>query len=252
MDDLRDFSSPARALGRVVELRDETGSTNDDARALAAKGAVHGTLVLADAQTAGRGRRGRHWSSPRGENLYASFVLRPKLRIADAPGMALVAGLAIAEAVEPFARGAAVRVKWPNDVRAGGLKLAGVLVEGSLRGAELAWVVLGLGVNVRGRSVHESLDGVATTLRMLRGGEDLARAEVMAAICDRLESRLEAYEREGFASFHGALTARCETLGTRVTTELASGVAESLSEDGALMVRTDDGALVAVRVGDVS
>lgn len=252
MDDLRHFSSPARSLGRVVELREETASTNDDARALASKGAPHGALVIADAQTAGRGRRGRRWSSPRGENLYASFVLRPRLRITEAPGMALVAGLAVAEAVDAFAKGAPVRVKWPNDVRSGGLKLAGVLVEGSLRGAELAWVVLGLGVNVRGLSVHEGLDGVATTLRMLRGGEDLSRADVMAAICDRLESRLEAYEREGFASCHEALSARCETLGTRVSTELAAGVAESLADDGALMLRTDEGALVAVRVGDVS
>jgi BirA family biotin operon repressor/biotin-[acetyl-CoA-carboxylase] ligase len=252
VDDLRNFASPARALGRVVELRTVTASTNDDARALAAKGAPHGAVVIADAQTAGRGRRGRAWSSPPGENLYASFVLRPKVRIADAPGLALVAGLSIAEAVEAFAGGASVRVKWPNDVRAGGLKLAGVLVEGSLRGAELAWVVLGVGINVRGVAAPEGLDAIATTLRALRRGEDLARADVLAAVCARLEARLDAYERDGFASLHGALSARCETLGARVTTELASGVAESLADDGALLVRTDAGELVTVRVGDVS
>ncbi len=252
MDDLRSFVSPARSLGRVVEVRDETASTNDDARALAAAGAPHGALCLADAQTAGRGRRGRVWSSPRGENLYASFVLRPRVRLADAPGLALVAGLAIAEALDPFAGGARVRVKWPNDVRAEGLKLAGVLVEGSLRGAELAWVVLGVGINVRGLSAPEGLEGVATTLRALRRGEDLSRCDVLAAVCSRLEARLDAYERDGFASLHADLTTRCETIGARVTTELATGVAEALADDGALLVRTDDGRVVAVRVGDVS
>lgn len=252
MDDLIDFASPAKRLGAVVSRVVETASTNDDARALAAKGAVHGTLCLADTQTAGRGRRGRVWSSPPGENLYASFVLRPRVRIADAPGMALAAGVAVAEALEPFAKGAPVRVKWPNDVRSGGLKLAGLLVEGSLRGAELAWVVLGVGVNVRGLSVPEALHGVATSLRMLRGGEDLSRAEVLAALCERLEVRLDAYERDGFASLHRELTTRCETLGTRVVTDLATGVAESLGDDGALLVRTDLGVLVPVRVGDVS
>ena len=252
MDDLIAFASPARALGRTFELRGETASTNDDARALAASGAPHGALVVADAQTAGRGRRGRVWSSPPGDNLYASFVLRPRVRVADAPMLALVAGLAVAEAVEPFAGGAPVRVKWPNDVRASGRKLAGVLVEGSLRGAELVSVILGVGVNVRGLAPPPELAAVATSLRALRGGEDLARADVLAALCLRLEARLDAFERGGLAALHGDLSARCETLGTRVTIDAVTGVAESLGDDGALRVRTDDGALVLVRVGDVS
>lgn len=250
MDDLTRFESPCARLGRRFELRAETGSTNDDARTLAAQGAPHGTLVVADTQSSGRGRRGRHWSSPPGENLYASFVLRPQIALADAPLLALVAGLAFAEALGAFTA-VPVRVKWPNDVRAANRKLAGVLVEGSLRGSELAWVVLGVGVNVRGLEAPPGLESIATSLRMLRGGDDLARADVLAALCARLEARLDAFERDGFSGLHRDLTARCETLGARVTVEGVEGVAESIAADGALCIRTDAGALVPVRVGEV-
>lgn len=251
MDDLTSFASPARALGHPAVVKALTASTSDDARALAAQGAAHGTLVIADAQTSGRGRRGRQWVSPPGENLYASFVLRPRVPPHSAPLLSLVAGLAIAEALDAHAGGAAVRVKWPNDVRVDRRKLAGVLVEGSLRGDRLAWVVLGVGVNVRGESAPRGLDDVATTLRRVRGA-DLSRAAVLASLCLRLEARLADFEREGFAALRDALSARCETLGTRVRVDAVEGVAEALGPDGALRVRADGGELIDVRVGDVA
>lgn len=250
MDDLRDFASPARRLGREFTLREITESTNDDARALAAAGAPHGALVVADAQTAGRGRLGRVWRSPAGENLYASFVLRPAVTLTDAPSLSLVVGLAVAEAVAAHAPGADVRVKWPNDVRAGGKKLAGVLMEASLRGAELAWVIVGVGINVRGAAPPAGVEDLATTVRMVRGA-DLSRGAVLASLCARLEERLEAFERGGFAALRDAVAARCETLGARVTVGRESGVAEGLDPTGALMLRRDDGTLAVIHVGDV-
>ncbi len=250
MDDLRAFASSASAFGKDFHFREATESTNDDARALAAAGAPHGALVVADTQTAGRGRRGRAWRSPPGENLYASFVLRPAVSLADAPSLSLVAGLAVAEAVAEHCPRADVRVKWPNDVRVGGKKLAGVLLEGSLRGAELAWLVLGVGVNVRGAAPPDGVEDIATTVRLARG-EDVSRAAVLASLCARLEQRVGAFERGGFAAVRDAVGARCETLGTRVRVGEVEGVAESLDADGALVVRRDDGARVPVRVGDV-
>lgn len=250
MDDLTGFVSPSPALGHPCHVRAVTDSTNDDARALAAAGAPHGALVVADTQTAGRGRRGRAWASPPGENLYVSFVLRPAVALADAPSLSLVAGLAVAEAVALHAGGAAVRVKWPNDVRVGGKKLAGVLLEASLRGAELAWLVLGVGVNVRGAAPPAGVEDLATTVRMVRG-EDVSRAAVLASLCERLEARVGDFERGGFAALREAVAARCETLGTRVRVAEVEGVAEALDADGALVVRRDDGARVTVRVGDV-
>ena len=103
MDDLNGFTSPARTLGHPTRVLAVTGSTNDDARALAVEGAAHGTLVVADTQTAGRGRRGRVWRSPPGDNLYASWVLRPDVALTDAPSLSLVAGLAVAEALAEHA-----------------------------------------------------------------------------------------------------------------------------------------------------
>jgi BirA family biotin operon repressor/biotin-[acetyl-CoA-carboxylase] ligase len=249
VDDLTGFESPG-ALGRPFHLRAATESTNDDARLLAAAGAPHGALVVADTQTAGRGRRGRAWQSPPGENLYASFVLRPAVALVDAPSLSLVAGLAVAEAVAAHAEGADVRVKWPNDVRVGGKKLAGVLLEASLRGAELAWLVLGVGVNVRGETAPEGVEDLATTVRVGRGA-DVSRAAVLATLCERLEARVGEFERGGFAALREAVSARCETIGTRVRVEGTEGVAEALDEGGALVVRRDDGVRVTVRVGDV-
>lgn len=250
MDDLTGFRSPARLIGHPAVVKSHTGSTNDDARELAARGAPHGALVVADAQTAGRGRQGRAWISPPGENLYASFVLRPRRPAAACATLSLVVGLAVAEALEAHARGARMQVKWPNDVRVGGRKLAGVLVEGSLRGDEFAWLVVGVGVNVRGERAPAGVEDIATTLRALRG-EDIGRGVVLASLCERLEARLGDWERGGFEAVRGVLEARCETLGARVKAEGAEGVAEGIADDGALRVQTDAGAVVLVRAGEV-
>lgn len=251
MDDLKGFHSPATVVGRVFHFRAVTVSTNDDARALAAAGAPHGTLVVADAQTGGRGRRGRRWHSPPGDNLYASFVLRPELPLAEAPSLSLVAGLAVAEAIAEHAPHANVHVKWPNDVRVGGKKLAGVLLEASLRGGELAWVVLGVGINVRGTRPPEGLEDTAGTLRLVRG-EDLSRGAVLASLCMGLERRLLDFTRGGFAALRDAVAARCETLGTRVRVGAVEGLAVALDDDGALRVRREDGGWVSLRLGDVA
>lgn len=250
MDDLRGFTSPARALGHPTTLLAVTGSTNDDARALATEGAPHGALVVADTQTSGRGRRGRVWRSPPGVNLYASWVLRPELPLAEAPSLSLVAGLAVAEALAGHAGTAPVQVKWPNDVRSAGRKLAGVLVEAALRGGALAHVVLGVGVNVRGEVPPEGAEDVATTLRMLRGDAP-SRAAVLASLCLRLEARLTDFERGGFTALREVVAARCETLGTRVRVGDIEGLAETLDTTGALVLCQGDGTRVTVRVGDV-
>ncbi len=252
MDDLVRFVAPGSWLGRPTALKDTTLSTNDDARDLIAQGASHGTLVVADVQTQGRGRRGRTWQSRPGEDLTVSLILRPDLAAAKAPLLALVTGLAVAEALEGFVP-AALRptVKWPNDVRIGGRKVAGVLVEGSLRDGNLAWVIAGVGINVRGEAPPPELAGTATTLRAARGGHDLDRDGVLQAVCEAWERRLDGLFAAGFDSFGDALRARCDTLGQRVTVEGTTGMATSIADDGGLVLRTDDGAEVIVRAGDL-
>src|SRR5437868_3626316 len=133
MDDLARFAARkprTRWAGQPTVFKPETGSTNDDVRAAALTGAATGFTVLADTQTAGRGRRGRSWHSPPGENLYVSVLARPALEAAHAPLITLAAGLAVRDAVLEWTQSQPVAIKWPNDVRIDGRKIAGVLVEG--------------------------------------------------------------------------------------------------------------------------
>lgn len=250
MDDLHGFVSPASCrLGRPLIVKAVTGSTNDDARALAAAGAGHGTAVLADQQTAGRGRLGRSWSSPAGENLYLSIIWRAGLEGLIPPTMTLAAGVAVCEALDRFTSTPA-HVKWPNDVRHGGKKLAGVLAEAMFRGAQPTAVVLGVGVNVRGETVAPELADIATSLRMVRG-DDLSRAEVLAALLSSLDETLSALLSEGFSVIRSRLLARCETIGARVSVGGVTGVATDIDDDGALRVRDDEGTVHVVRSGEV-
>jgi BirA family biotin operon repressor/biotin-[acetyl-CoA-carboxylase] ligase len=143
---------PVWGMGRELELHRAIGSTNDRAAELARQGAPQGTLVVAEEQTAGRGRAGSRWSTPPGSALALSLVLRPQgLSPEAAARMSAVGALAVAEALE--AQGAAPQIKWPNDVLIDGGKAAGVLAEGSWEGTKLEYMVLGIGINVRQASV---------------------------------------------------------------------------------------------------
>lgn len=250
MDDLVGVAAPEGCrLGRPLIVKEVTGSTNDDAKALAAAGAGHGTAVLADRQTAGRGRLGRSWSSPAGENLYLSVIWRAGLAGSIPPTITLAAGLAVSEALDRFVP-TPTAVKWPNDVRHGGRKLAGVLTEAMFRGTSPTAVVIGVGVNVRGERVAAEVADVATTLRMV-GGADAPRAEVLRAMLAGLDETLTALMEGGFGAIRERLLARCETVGARVCVGELTGLAVGIDDDGALLVRGDDGVTRAARAGEV-
>ena len=234
----------ARALRGVVPgavTLDETASTNDDARTLAREGAPHLTVVVADAQTAGRGRLGRTWSSPRGLGLIASWVARPPLPVERWTLVPLLAGVAAAEAVRART-GVVATLKWPNDLRVGERKLGGILVEAEVP----EFVVVGLGVNVSQTVFPEDLAAIATSIA-LEGGMRLDRADLLAATLREFEEAL----RDPGAAME-RYRALCDTLGRRVRVERAhveplEGVARAIDERGALVL--DDG--TAVASGDV-
>ena len=250
MHDLAGFVAPAGCcLGRPLVVKAVTGSTNDDARALAAAGAEHGAVVLADAQTSGRGRLGRSWVSPAGLNLYFSVVWREGLDAIDPPLLALGAGLAVSEALDRFTP-TPTTVKWPNDVRHAGRKLAGVLAEAMYRGAHPSAVVIGVGVNVRGAEVPAALAEIATSVRIARG-RDVARAEVLDALLERLGATLGELCRDGFVGVRRRLLDRCESVGSRVSIGDVTGVAIDVDPTGALVVRDEQGLLHAVRAGEI-
>jgi len=254
VEDLVAFASrpaPTRWIAHPLVLRTETGSTNDDVRLEAERGAPAGLVVLADAQRSGRGRRGRQWHSPAGESLYVSVLLRPALTPSSAPLITLSAGLAVAETLDAFVSPARVTVKWPNDVRVDGKKIAGVLVEGALRGEHFAWSIAGVGLNVRGVRLPNELAATATTIAIAIG-HDPGRVPVLARLLACLEARFDALFRGETAALVRDLSARCDTLGTRVAIDTVVGTAEAIDPTGALCIRTDDGGTTLVRAGEVT
>ncbi|MEZ5317610.1 MAG: biotin--[acetyl-CoA-carboxylase] ligase [Vicinamibacterales bacterium] len=227
-----------------LEYHAEIGSTNDRALALAAAGAPEGTAVLAEAQVAGRGRRGRDWFSPPGAGLYLSVVARPGARAL--PLVTLAAGVALARAVTT-ATALPVELKWPNDLVIGRpwRKLAGVLAEASAVGGRVEAVVIGIGVNVRAAAYPPALAGIATALEVELGREvdrDRVLAELLAALRASF-ARLASDPGPGILA-DWRVFGRAG-LGRAVRWTDAGGerrgVARDVGPDGALEVATDRG-----------
>ena len=236
------LGEPARHLGTV-------GSTMTEAARWAREGAPHGALVTAERQTAGRGRHGRRWTDD-GRSLLLTLVLRPGLHPDRLGLVPLAAGLAVAETAE--ALGVSARLKWPNDVRVSGRKLAGVLAE-STHGASTT-VLLGVGLNVGQMGFPEDLR--ATSLA-LEAGRPIDRREPLDRLLDRLGHRLDQTEADG-AGLLAEVEARMEALGESVTVRdpasgrvLAEGTIRGLEPDGALCVLTATGPR-AVHAGEVT
>jgi BirA family biotin operon repressor/biotin-[acetyl-CoA-carboxylase] ligase len=236
-----------RWLAQRIEWLAEIDSTNRFAQALAAEGAEHGTAVIAEAQTAGRGRLGRTFFSPPRTNLYVSFVLRPRGGEAALGTLPLVAGVALAETVaEELGDAARVELKWPNDVLVDGKKVSGILLERGSAGAE-APLILGIGVNlnVDPASFPDEFRTRASSLSA-RAGRPIDRPRFAAALFERLETVLDAHARGGFAALRPRFDALFRMLGRRVRVADAAervreGVVLGVGADGSLRLGTYEG-----------
>ncbi|WP_163992633.1 biotin--[acetyl-CoA-carboxylase] ligase [Pyxidicoccus caerfyrddinensis] len=241
-------------LGRTVHHHDSVGSTNEVAFRLAQDGAEHGEVVVAEQQTAGKGRRGRAWVSPPGLNLYFSAILRPELPPQRAPELTLVAAVALAEALRE--QGTEAAIKWPNDVHLDGRKVAGILTELSAEPERVHFVIVGVGVNLNSRAEHfpDELRETATSLA-LATGQRVLRARFAATLWGRMEEWLDRYLEEGFDPVRARWKALSSTLGqdvlVRTDRQELRGRAEDIDPSGALMVRTEGGSLERVLAGDV-
>ena len=248
-----------RWLAREIRWLDHVDSTNRVALELARSGAAHGTTVVAEGQSAGRGRLGRSFFSPPHLNLYTSSVLRPVLATAQAPAWILAAACAVADAVaDEVGDSDAVEIKWPNDVLLGGRKTSGILVELGAEGARVAFLVLGIGVNlnVDRASFPEEFRDQATSLSS-HARRRIDRVAFARRLYHHLERTLDACAEGGFAVVRPRFEARFRMPGRRVRVlELdgsqIAGVALGIDDDGALRVRRDDGAEVRVVAGDVT
>jgi BirA family biotin operon repressor/biotin-[acetyl-CoA-carboxylase] ligase len=246
-------------LARDIRYFDRTDSTNRVALELAREGAEHGTTVVAEGQTAGRGRLGRSFFSPPYLNLYTSIVLRPRLSTAEAPSWILATATAVASAVADSVNDPeSVEIKWPNDVLLRGLKTSGILMELGAEASRVAFLVLGIGVNlnVDRDDFPEEFRHSATSLAS-HSGARIDRVAFAQRLYQHLERALDRCAASGFEALRPDFEARFRMPGRRVrVVELAGdeieGVALGVAPNGALTVRRDDGSEVQVIAGDVT
>jgi BirA family biotin operon repressor/biotin-[acetyl-CoA-carboxylase] ligase len=253
-----------RWLGRAYEWHASCASTNDLAGGRAREGAPEGLVIATEAQTAGRGRLGRTWHSPAGENLYLSILLRPARPAAEIPPLTLLAGAAVARALTALGLGLRPRLKWPNDVQldnpsweGGARKVAGILTEMASEGGRVGHVVVGLGLNVNAAAFPPELEARATSLRLVSGrAQD--RAAVLAAVLGAFEPLYEDFQRRGAVAATeawqelGALGERCRVAAPGDPGSALEGIALGVDPDGALRLRDDSGHIHRVLSGEIS
>ena len=223
----------------------------DEARRLADEGRPEGTVVIAEEQTAGRGRFDRVWVSPPGDDLLFSVILRPQVE--QLPYVNMAATLAVSGAIVTLT-GLNPAIKWPNDVRIGGRKVCGTLIETSMEGERVRYAVVGMGLNVNfDPSRHPDIVGTATSLS-IETGKRLDRTRVLADVLRRLDD-LYAAVKEG-RSLTEEWAARLETLGKDVRVrwrdQVYEGLAREVDEQGNLVIANADGSTVTVVAGEVT
>ena len=237
----------------IIRL-DTVDSTNTYAKELAKQGAPHGTVILADHQTGGRGRMGRSFSSPKGLGIYCSVILRPHAEPSGllhlTPMMAEAARRAVMEAT-----GLSPQIKWVNDLVVNGRKLCGILTEMGLKGAKTDYVIVGVGINCNQKTEDfpAELQKIATSLSM-ELGKEADRETVMEALLHQIENA--SAELENPKRWMDAYRKNCITLGKEVQIirgeEVRRGVAEDMDDTGALLIRLSDGSRERVESGEVS
>lgn len=245
----------ASRLGVKFHYFASIDSTNSEARRLAENGAAEGEVVVAEAQSRGRGRLGRLWESPPFANLYLSVILRPHLAPVHAPQITLMAAVALAETVGLFlSRPPAI--KWPNDILVDGKKLAGILTEAACDSARIEYVILGIGLNLNygADSMPAQLRHRATSIAQLTG-QPLVRETVLRRLIQDLDRCYGELEASGFEGLRARWEARFVWRGRRVRIELGDqvliGRAQGIEPGGALILEDDEGQRRSIVAGDV-
>lgn len=244
-----------RLVGREVVYFQETDSTNVRAHELGEAAAPEGTVVVADHQVAGKGRRGRQWVSPPGVNLYTSVLLRPDIFPRFATQLTFVSAVAVARAIEDVTA-LKPRVKWPNDVLIGGKKVAGLLNEMSSETESINYVILGIGVNLNMRADQFPPDlRYPATSVALEQSFPVSRLDFARALFRRLDHYYFLFLEEGFSPVIRDWESLCDLMGRPVEVDyqdrVVRGTAEGLDEDGALLLRLPEGMRERVLAGDV-
>jgi BirA family biotin operon repressor/biotin-[acetyl-CoA-carboxylase] ligase len=246
-----------RSIGRLCHYLPVIASTNATARLLGRQGRAEGSIVLADAQTAGRGQAGKVWISPPERNVYVSILLRPAIAPAQAPLISLMAAVALVDTLRQ--EGAAGGIKWPNDVLLQQRKVAGILTEMEISRDAVHFVVVGIGINVNMTQTELERDlgpiALSATSMAVALGREICREGLLAALMESLERWYDRFRAEGILALHDAWEARSLMRGRRVSarTPEASwkGMAEGIDQAGRLLLRREEGGLLALTSAEV-
>jgi BirA family biotin operon repressor/biotin-[acetyl-CoA-carboxylase] ligase len=241
--------------GKIIYFR-ETDSTNVRAKYLAGDGAPEGTVVVAEMQTQGRGRKGRTWFSPAGGGIYTSVILRPPIPPNEAPKLTLMASVAVAEALLSLTS-LKIKIKWPNDILSTGRKVAGILTEISTDMDRIDYVVIGVGVNVNTprKSLRPDIRLTATSVFM-ETGKVFPRIALLRAFLEWLEIYYEAFKTKGFDPILNRWKHLADIIGQRISVDLMDSVRVGkvldVDKDGFLILQDREGAIERIISGDVT
>lgn len=244
-----------KRLGKVIEYAASYPSTQIIAHQLAQQGTPDGTVVLTEEQTAGRGRLARKWDSAYGKGIWMSLILRPDVPPQRAPQFTLVAAVAVVRAIEEVTS-LRPEIKWPNDILLNGKKCTGILTELQSDADGIQALIIGIGLNVNQAEMDfdPEIRGIATSLQM-ESGEEVNRAELVRAVLQHAEKYTNQYIEEGFGILKLLWESYSSTIGKQVRARMASetleGIAEGITEDGVLQLRTPDGKLHGIYSADI-
>lgn len=241
--------------GRTIKYFDTVPTTQTIAHEEAQNGADDGTLIIAEEQTAGKGRLARPWTSQANRGIWMSLIIRPDLAPQHAPQLTLVAAVAIVRAIEEVAEIQPI-IKWPNDILINGKKVTGILTELQADPDRVKAVILGMGINANQKQTDfpEELQTIATSLRMEKG-EKIDRAQLVASILRYLEQYTDLYVEKGFAPIKILWESYAAITGKRITAtmvrETVEGIALGISHDGMLELQLDDGTVRGIYSADI-
>lgn len=243
-----------KKAGQCLYFFDEVDSTNNQAKLLAETGVPDGTLVVAETQCAGKGRRGRQWLSPKGTGIWMSLVLRPDIPPDRAAMLTLVAALAVSDGIETVT-GLKPEIKWPNDIVINGRKLCGILTEMSTEMGDINYVVIGIGINVGMPDFPDEIRAIATSLAL--EGKPVRRSGLVNQILKAWEQYYEVYlqtaDLSGLMQQYNDRLVNCNRLVTVLKPEESyTGMSHGIDRLGRLLVEKEDRTVEAVMSGEVS
>jgi len=241
-------------IGRKIIYLESAGSTNDEVKKEAARGAEEGLVIIAEEQLCARGRRGRNWTTTRGESIAASILLRPKFSPDRAFSITPVLALSIVQGLEKET-GIKAGIKWPNDIVLDKKKLCGILTEMNADMDTINYIVVGMGMNINQPSFPRDISDIATSLRM-HCGKVFSRRKILAGILNCFEGNYEMFTKDGLEPMIPLLKKYSVVIGKHIRLvspdEECEGTAIDMDAQGGLIVRLDTGETITVISGDVS